>query len=104
MPRFGGFEFKGEGYQFYKYPEPETFPLNKALFLLRTDDALRARWVRDIDGVSAELGLSARQIEALKEMRTEAVVAEGAHGILAITAMLAIQQSAREAGITVDRV
>ena len=42
MPWFGGFEFKGQGYEFYKYPEPETFPLNKALFLLRTDDDLRA--------------------------------------------------------------
>ena len=104
MPRFGGFEFKGQGYEFYKYPEPATFPLNKALYLLRTDDELRARWVRDMDGVSAALGLSAKQAAALKEMRTDAVVAEGAHGILAITSMLTIQQSARDAGIVVDRV
>ena len=104
MPRFGGFEFKGQGYEFYKYPEPATFPLNKALYLLRTDDDLRARWVRDMDGVSAALGLSAKQAAALKEMRTDAVVAEGAHGILAITSMLTIQQSARDAGIVVDRV
>ena len=35
---------------------------------------------------------------------TDAVVAEGAHGILAITSMLTIQQSARDAGAVVARV
>ena len=104
IPRYGGFEFKGQGYEFYKYPEPSTYPLNKALYTLRTDDALRGRFVRDMDGVSAELGLSGKQASALKKMTTDAVVAEGAHGILAITAMLAIQLSAREAGVMVDRV
>ena len=100
IPKYGGFEFKGKGYEFYKYPEVETFPLNKALFALRSNEELRNRFVRDMDGVIAEFGLTKPQADALKEMTTDAVVKEGAHGILAITSMLALQHAKRavEAG------
>ena len=73
--------------------------MNKALFDLRNDDQLRARFVRDPGGVSAELGLSGGQARALSTLTTDAVVAEGAHGILAITSMVSLQLAAREAGV-----
>jgi len=97
LPLHGGFEFKGQGYEFYKYPDPESFPLNKALHHLRIDDALRHRFVRDMDAVCREYRLGDKQADALKTLTTDAVVAEGAHGILAITSMLALQLAKREA-------
>ncbi len=97
LPLYGGFEFKGAGYEFYKYPEPATFPLNLALHRLRNDDQLRARFVRDMDGGCREFGLTDAQAKALKTLETDAVVAEGAHGILAITTMLALQLAQRDA-------
>lgn len=104
MPEYGGFQFKGEGYQFYKYPTSETYPLNRALATLRTNAELRARFVRDMEGVCSELGLTSEEIAAMKSLSTAKVVEQGGHGILALTAMLAIQGAAREAGIKVDSV
>ena len=104
MPDYGGFQFRGEGYQFYKYPTAEEYPLNRALAELKHNEALRARYVHDIDGVCADLGLSGDQIIALKTYSTAAVVALGGHGILSLTTMLALQSSAKEAGITISSV
>ena len=101
-PLYGGFEFKGAGYEFYRYPEPSLLPLNRALYQLRNDDDLRYRFVRNQEEVCAELGLTDSQAAALKEMTTDSVVAEGAHGILAITSMLTIQRAAREEGVLKD--
>ena len=104
IPKFGGFEFKGQGYEFYRYPTLETYPLNKALFELRRDESLRARFVRDMDGVAAELGVTGEQAAALKTMSTDVLARAGAHGILAITTTLTLQRSAKEAGIEITSV
>ena len=104
MAEYGGFQFRGEGYQYYKHPTLAEYPLNKALAKLKGDAKLRARYVRDMDGVGVELELSADHLAALKTYSTEAVVALGGHGILALTAILALQMSAKEAGITVTSV
>ncbi len=104
IPKFGGFEFKGQGYEFYKYPTLETYPLNKALHDLRTNEALVRRFVRDMDGVAAELGVAGPQADALKTVSTDALAKAGAHGILAITTTLVIQRAAREAGIEINSV
>jgi len=104
MPEYGGYVFKGRGYEFYKHPTAETYPLNKALAILKRDAGLRARFVRDMDGVSAELGLTPEQTAAVKTFSTARVVEQGAHGILALSTMLAVQGAARDAGIKVDSV
>lgn len=104
MPEYGGYEFKGAGYAFYKYPTAETYPLNKALATLRHDAGLRERFIRDMDGVCAELGLTPEQTAAVKTLSTAKVVEQGGHGILSLTTLLAIQGTAREAGMRVDSV
>jgi 2,3-dihydroxyphenylpropionate 1,2-dioxygenase len=104
MLDYGGFQFRGEGYQFYKHPTAEEYPLNRALAELKRSEELRARFVHDVEGVCAELGLSGEQVAAMKTYSTEAVVAQGGHGILSLTAMLALQMSAKEAGITITSV
>lgn len=93
--RYGGFRFKGQGYEFYKYPEPSVYPLQKALRDLKEDAALRERFFRNMDAVIAEYGLTSEQAEALKQLETEPLVAVGSHPILALSAMLVIQQHRR---------
>jgi aromatic ring-opening dioxygenase catalytic subunit (LigB family) len=104
MPAYGGFEFKGQGYEFYSYPTLETYPLNRALARLRVEKELRDRWVRDMDGVSTELGFTPEQAAAMKTLKTDNVVALGGHGILTLLTMLAIQHSAKEAGVVINAV
>jgi 2,3-dihydroxyphenylpropionate 1,2-dioxygenase len=104
IPEYGGFAFKGEGYQFYKYPTAETFPLNRGLAKLRISAELRARFVRGDDSVVDELGLTPEHGAALRTYSTEAIVALGGHGILSLQTNLALQASAREAGITITSI
>jgi 2,3-dihydroxyphenylpropionate 1,2-dioxygenase len=104
MANYGGFKFRDEGYQFYRHPTPEEYPLNRGLAELKRSPELRARYVLNIDGVCEELGLSADNIGAMKTYSTAALVAQGAHGILALSTLLALQVSARDAGIVVATV
>ena len=101
IAKYGGYEFKGAGYAFYKYPTLETYPLNRALASLRTDQALRSRFVRDMENVTAGFGLKPEQAEALKTLSTEAIVKAGGHGILTLTTMLAVQTAAKDAGVEI---
>jgi hypothetical protein len=104
MAPYGGYEFKGKGYEFYSYPSLETYPLNRALANIRNDKALRERFVRDMDGVAAELELTPEQTAAIKTLKTDNVVALGGHGILTLLTMLTIQHSAKEAGVVIETV
>ena len=61
---YGGFVFKGQGFEFYKHPPAEAYKLNKLLFEVRTDSDLRRRLLMDLDGVAAEWGLNAEEKEA----------------------------------------
>ncbi|HEX5370656.1 MAG TPA: hypothetical protein VFY10_14690 [Dehalococcoidia bacterium] len=104
MAPYGGFQFKGKGYEFYSYPTLETYPLNRALASLRNDGDLRVKFLQDMDSVCAELGLTAEQTEAMKTLKTDNIVALGGHGILTLLTMLAIQHSARETGTFISNV
>jgi hypothetical protein len=104
MAVHGGFTFHDEGYQFYRHPTPEEYPLNRALAELKRRPELRARYVLDIDGVCKELGMSPANVAAMKRYSTAALVAQGAHGILALSTLLALQVSARDAGIVIATV
>lgn len=104
MDDHGGFKFRGEGYQFYRQPTPDEYPLMRALAELKRSKDLRERYVHDIDGVCAELGLSAEHTTAMKTYSTAALVAQGAHGILALSTLLVLQATARDAGIVVSSV
>ena len=78
-----------------KAPIPES---HRALF------SWCERFVRDLDGVAAELELTPEQATALKTLKTDNVVALGGHGILTLLTMLTIQLSAKEAGVVIDSV
>ncbi|HEU4391644.1 MAG TPA: hypothetical protein VFV34_27905 [Blastocatellia bacterium] len=62
--RYGGFVFKGKGFEFYKHPPAAAYKLNKLLFEVRTDSHLRERLLKDLDGVAAEWDLNAEEKQA----------------------------------------
>lgn len=65
---FGGFQFRNEGYQFYKHPPAEAYALNKLLFESRHSETLRERIVKEFDKVADEYGLQGQQRTAARAM------------------------------------
>jgi 2,3-dihydroxyphenylpropionate 1,2-dioxygenase len=65
---FGGFQFRNEGFQFYKHPPAEGYGLNKLMFESRHSEQLRDRIVDHFDEVADEYGLTGKQREAAREL------------------------------------
>jgi hypothetical protein len=65
---FGGFQFRNQGFQFYKHPPAEAYGLNKLMFESRHSEELRKRIVNDFETVADEYGLTGKQREAAKEL------------------------------------
>jgi 2,3-dihydroxyphenylpropionate 1,2-dioxygenase len=66
--RFGGFQFRNEGFQFYKHPPAEAYGLNKLLFESRHNAELRRRIIDDFEHVADEYGLQGQQRKAAEEL------------------------------------
>jgi 2,3-dihydroxyphenylpropionate 1,2-dioxygenase len=60
----GGLQFKNQGYAFYKHPPAHAYNLNRLLFEIRNDAALRERCVDDLDSVADEYQLGPEQRKA----------------------------------------
>jgi aromatic ring-opening dioxygenase catalytic subunit (LigB family) len=65
---FGGFQFRNQGFQFYKHPPAEAYGLNKLMFESRHNADLRERIVTQFDSVADEYGLTGAQRDAAKEL------------------------------------
>jgi 2,3-dihydroxyphenylpropionate 1,2-dioxygenase len=65
---FGGFQFRNQGFQFYKHPPAEAYGLNKLMFESRHSADLRERIVTSFDTVADEYELTGQQREAAKEL------------------------------------
>jgi len=65
---FGGFNFRDEGFQFYKHPPAEAYGLNKLMFDSRHSAELRNRIINDFEAVADEYELQGQQREAAKEL------------------------------------
>jgi 2,3-dihydroxyphenylpropionate 1,2-dioxygenase len=68
MAEYGGFKFQNQGYQFYKHPPAEAYGLNRLLFEVRHSADLRARVLKNLDGVAAEYELNPQQRKAAEEL------------------------------------
>lgn len=44
----------------------KTLPLNEMMYHVRRDAGLRARWLTDLEGIAREFGLSAEELDALR--------------------------------------
>jgi AmmeMemoRadiSam system protein B len=101
------YQFKNQGFEFYKHPPASAYKLNKMLFEVRHDSALRRRLLEDLDGVAAEWGLSPEEKEAARAIATvgearkisdnaAALIAAGAHPLQALMSLHAVHGEFRK--------
>ncbi|HXD74695.1 MAG TPA: hypothetical protein VN628_13195 [Vicinamibacterales bacterium] len=64
----GDWEYKNQGFLFYKHPPSEGYGLNKLLFESRHSQELRNRIVNDLESVAKEYNLHGKQRAAAEEM------------------------------------
>jgi hypothetical protein len=68
----------------YDYIRPAALRINRFLFRMRSDAALRKRYLEDAKSVVAEMDLSEAEREAVLARDVPRLVALGAHPLLAI--------------------
>ncbi len=101
------YQFKNQGFEFYKHPPASAYKLNKMLFEVRHDSALRRRLLDDLDAVATEWGLSAEEKEATRAIATvgqaqkisdnaAALIAAGAHPLQALMSLHAVHGEFRK--------
>lgn len=66
----------------YFFPPANAYRLNKCLFLLKSDDAFRARYLDDPASAATEAGLDPETRAALVAFDRDRLVALGAHPYL----------------------
>jgi 2,3-dihydroxyphenylpropionate 1,2-dioxygenase len=86
VPRHGGYEFTSTDFVYYRFPEPVSFPLNRLLHRVITDELLRQEFVRDPAAVAARAELTDEQREALLADGFDKLTEVGAHPLLALSA------------------
>ncbi len=85
LPQYGGLEFKTGGYEFYKHPPAEAYNLNKLLFDVRHDSALRRRLLTEFDSVITQYNIEGDGIDAARaiaEVGTTSKVSDNAGRIV----------------------
>ena len=75
----------------YAFPPARAYRLNKCLFALKSDDAFRARFLKDPERVMAELELSPDERAALAAQDRDRLVALGAHAYLVFMAQFRLR-------------
>jgi 2,3-dihydroxyphenylpropionate 1,2-dioxygenase len=101
VPKFGGIEFRNQGFQFYQHPPASAYNLNKLLYDVRNDAGLRRRLLTDLDGVAAQYELTAEGKEAARAIaevgratkiseNATRIVEAGAHPLHALMSLHAV--------------
>jgi hypothetical protein len=75
----------------YFFPPASAYPLNRCLFLLKSDPAFCARYVADGERAMDELALDAAAREALRAFDRDRLIALGAHPYLVFMAGLRVK-------------
>lgn len=99
--RYEKYQFKNQGFEFYKHPPASAYKLNKLLFEVRHDATLRRRLLEDFDGVAAEWELGEAETEGARAIASvgsavkisdhaAALVAAGAHPLQALMSLHAV--------------
>jgi len=94
------------GYQFYKHPDPSSYKLNKVLYDLRHEQALRRRLYENTPALAAEYGLNPREAAALETLKDESIdvlrslkshplVEVGAHPLGTLMCLVVVQAEGR---------
>ena len=75
----------------YFFPPARAYPLNRCLFLLKSDAGFCKRYVADREAAIEELGLDAEARSALREFERDRLIALGAHPYLVFMAGLRLK-------------
>ena len=105
----GDWNFKNQGFLFYKHPPSEGYGLNKLLFESRHSQELRRRIIDDLDSVAKEYNLHGQQRVAAEEMvnvgkgglvseHVGPLVEAGAHPLQALMALHVIFSTSHARG------
>ena len=75
----------------YRFPPASAYRLNRCLFALKSDDAFRARFLKDPRAAMGELELDADDAAAVLRRDRDALLARGAHAYLVFMAELRLR-------------
>ena len=75
----------------YRFPPASAYRLNRCLFALKSDDAFRARFLKDARTAMREMELDAEDDAALLRADRDALLARGAHPYLVFMADLRLR-------------
>jgi len=75
----------------YRFPPASAYRLNRCLFALKSDDAFRARFLKDAQAAMSELALDAEEAGAVARGDRDALLARGAHPYLVFMADLRLR-------------
>ncbi len=81
----------------YFFPPAQAYPLNRCLYLLKSDPAFRARYLADPEAAMAEQGLDAPARSALQAGERDRLIALGAHPYLVFMAELRLNMDRKPA-------
>ncbi len=101
LPEYGGLQFNTGGYEFYKHPPADAYNLNKLLFDVRHDAALRQRLLTEFDNVIAQYSIEGEGIDAARAIAEVGMTAKvsdnagrivkaGAHPLHALMSLHAV--------------
>jgi hypothetical protein len=77
----------------YTFPPASGYPLNRCLYLLKSDDAFRERYLKDPDAILREAGLDPQRVAALRALDRDRLLALGAHAYLVFMASLRLKMA-----------
>lgn len=80
----------------YIFPPASAYALNKCLFLLKSDEGFRQRYLDDPGRAMTELELDAEAQAALRVFDRDRLVALGAHPYLVFMASLRLKMATEE--------
>ena len=75
----------------YFFPPASAYPLNRCLFLLKSDNAYRERYVANADAAMDERGVDPAHRTALRKFDRDPLIALGAHPYLVFMADLRLK-------------
>ena len=75
----------------YFFPPARAYPLNRCLFLLKSDPVFVARYAKDRETAMEELQLDAEAREALRAFERDRLIGLGAHPYLVFMAGLRLK-------------
>ena len=81
----------------YFFPPARAYPLNRCLFLLKSDADFCARYVADRDAAMDEVGVDAEARDALRAFERDRLIALGAHPYLVFMAGLRLKMQSEPA-------